>query len=200
MKSKIILAAIAFAAMCVPAADAQSKPTREVKMPTEHGLGVTQTNYQDKTTGFFMAGEAVGGYSLNSGKDNFGFAEIDATGGYRFSEFFRAGIGLGVRRYFNDESARHMHHQWGMPLFVNFRGNFISTDYRNAVPFWSIDFGGSFPDGAMIRPTVGVRVGQQRSAFIASIGYMGQNIKTLVNPDKKHSFYSFIAIKLGYEF
>ena len=84
-----------------------------------------------------------------------------------------------------------------MPLFLNLRGNFIPTGYRDVVPFWSIDFGTTFPDGVMFRPTLGIRVGQQRSAFTVALGYLGQHFKSL--PDAP-DFYSGITLKLGYEF
>lgn len=197
--SRILMAFIAIASLTVTVYG-QSKPTREVKMPTERNLSAKQTDYQELNKGFFMAGELSGGWSLNSGKSNLGFTELDATGGYRFSEYLRVGVGIGARVYFDNKDIRNMSHKWGMPLFLNLRGNFIPTDYREVIPFWSIDAGTTFPDGAMIRPTVGIRVGAPRSAFIASIGYLGQNLRTCVTPDKKHSFYSFITLKLGYEF
>lgn len=190
----VISAAIATTAYC------QSKPTREVKMPTESNLGTKNTDYQSLNTGFFMAGEASAAWSLNSGKDNLGYTELDVTGGYRFNEFLRVGIGLGARYYIDNNNVRTVAHDWGMPLYLNARGNFIPTNYRNAVPFWSVDFGTTFPDGVMFRPSVGVRVGSERSAFVASIGYVGQNLRKFTINDGKHSFYSFINLKLGYEF
>lgn len=197
--SRILLTFIAITSLTF-SGYGQSNPTREVKMPTERNLSSKQTDYQELDKGFFMAGELSGGWSLNSGKSNLGFTELDATGGYRFSEYLRVGIGIGARVYIDNKDVRNMSHNWGMPLFLNLRGNFIPTDYREVIPFWSIDAGTTFPDGAMIRPTVGIRVGAPRSAFVASIGYLGQNLRTCVKPDKKHSFYSFITLKLGYEF
>ncbi|MDE7125078.1 MAG: hypothetical protein K2O12_01160 [Muribaculaceae bacterium] len=187
-----------------PVMCSQSRPTREVRMPVETGLGTAQNDYAAYSAGLFISAEASGGYSLNSGRDNLGFSGIDATAGYRFSEFFRVGVGLGARLYLHSEEVRYCSHKWGMPLFLNMRGNFIATDYRDVVPFWSLDAGTTFPDGLMIRPTVGIRVGQQRSAFVLSLGYLGQNIRTarcsdmVVEP--MHRLYSFITLKLGYEF
>jgi len=199
MNKRHFLAILMAGILCI-SSFAQSKPTREVKMPTERNLGINQTDYQNLETGFFMTGELSGGWSLNSGKSNLGFTELDATGGYRFSQFLRVGIGIGVRYYIDNKDVRRMSHDWGMPLFLNLRGNFIPDDYRDVVPFWSVDAGATFPDGAMFRPSVGIRVGSPRSAFVASVGYLGQNIRTLSINDKKHSFYSFITLKLGYEF
>lgn len=202
---KINLFSILIAAsMCATVCNAQSHPTREVKMPKETGLGVDTSDYSQKDKGFFAAGEATGGYSLESGKENIGFTDVTFVGGYRFNDFLRVGAGIGARRYFDSDDVRFMSHDWGMPLFIHARGNFIHNAYRDVVPFWSLDFGTTFPDGMMVRPTFGIRVGQPRSAFIAAVGYMGQNIRTFRIDNQviaaKHKFYSFITLKIGYEF
>lgn len=179
----------------------RSRPTRQVKMPTETGMGSHGSNYLQYSEGFFMAVEASGGYSLNINRPNFGYAELDVVGGYRFSEYLRAGIGLGGRYYANNVDARNTSSRWGLPLFLNLRGNFIPGEYRDVVPFWSADIGTTFPDGVMFRPSIGIRVGQERSAFILSVGYLGQSIRTYGNGEHAdHPFYSFITMKLGYEF
>lgn len=194
MKKLLIACACAAAVLGVSAQNAVTMPTEG----TEHRL---QKDYQAQNTGFYMAGEASGAYSLNGGK-HVSFTELDATGGYRFSEYLRAGIGIGARYYFNAAEVRRHHGKWGMPLYVNLRGNFIPTEERNVVPFWSVDLGATFPDGVMVRPTVGIRVGQPRNAFVASIGYVGQSLK--VCPEKlngkQNKLYNFITIKVGYEF
>lgn len=214
MRLKMVAAVMLAAAATAIGADAQSRPTRQVKMPTEQGeASPVQNDYETYQTGFFMSGEAATGWSLDSGRDNMGFTEVAATGGYRFSEYLRVGLGIGARVYYHDD-ARYSAHHWGMPLYVNLRGNFIESGYRNAVPFWSVDCGATFPDGFMVRPMVGVRVGQERSAFVASIGYMGQQIRQagdakpvqgeqgieMYEIDPDHTFCSFITLKLGYEF
>lgn len=200
MKLKLLGASALLMLCACNFAAAQSKPTRDVKMPTERHEGIVVKDYVEYDRGFFMSGELSGAWSLNSGRDNLGLVELDATAGYRFSDFFRAGIGIGARRYIDSDHVRYMSHDWGMPLFVNIRGNFVPTDYRTVVPFWSVDVGTTFPDGVMVRPTVGIRVGEKRSAFVASVGYLGQDIRTLPVNDKKRTFYSFITLKLGYEF
>lgn len=204
---RLIISILAIAIVGMLAATAQSKPTRKVKMPTESNLGIGTNDYTTYETGFYAAGELSGGYSLNSGRDNLGFSDVTFVGGYRFGEYLRAGIGIGARLYV-DAAVRNMSHDWGMPLFINLRGNFIPTGYRDAVPFWSMDVGTTFPDGVMIRPAFGVRVGQKRSAFVASVGYMGQDIRTAKVVESQgaqvgkafRKFYSFITLRLGYEF
>lgn len=198
---------IVFALMAIVSlgASAQYYEQRDVKMPTESNLGERQQYYLGYEKGFFCAAEASGAFSVSDGKKNIAFAELDFTGGYRFNDYLRVGAGLGARRYFDPNDARYMTHKWGMPLYLNVRGNFIRNGYRNVVPFWSCDLGTTFPDGFMFRPNFGIRVGQARSAFVLSIGYLGQNIRAskLDKNDKlrvDHPFYSFITLKLGYEF
>ena len=52
-----------------------------------------------------------------------------------------------------------------MLIFVNARGNFISQEVREIVPYWSVDIGGAIRDGFMFTPSFGCRIGEQRSAF-----------------------------------
>lgn len=201
MKKQILIALLAIVAGTSTYATAQSKPTREVKMPEETGLGITDSRYFDRTDGFFISSEASAAYSLNRKNRDIGYGELDVTAGYRLSEYFRAGIGLGARMYFHD-NVRDMDHSWGLPLFVNARGNFIPTEYYTVIPFWSMDIGTTFPDGFMIRPSVGIRIGQQRSAFLVSVAYVGQQIREFApnGVGTEHNFKSFISLKLGYEF
>lgn len=173
-----------------------------VKIPYERGKQ-EHKNYSTYSSGFFFAIEGNGGYSLNLSGNNIGFGEVDFVGGYRVNEFFRIGAGFGPRYYFGPERARLNVARWGMPLYLNIRGNFIPSEYRDCVPYYSIDCGTSFPDGIMFRPTIGVRIGEPRSAFLLGVSYTGQQLKN-ADLDKdgklKHKFTSFLSIKIGYEF
>jgi hypothetical protein len=82
------------------------------------------------------------------------------------------------------------------------RGNFIPTQYRSVVPYYSFSIGGSIRDGFFFRPTVGLRIGQQRSAFLVSLSYVGQSMKGYKwNKELKYVDYvSFISLGIGYEF
>lgn len=175
-----------------------------VIIPTETGLGPKYINSASLNTGFFFSPELNLAYSVSSA-NNFGLAEIDVTGGYRFGEYFRAGLGLGVRVYINSGDYRVAPSNFAMPLFVNFRGNFIPSDYRTIVPYWSVDTGVVFPDGFLFRPSVGIRIGQERSAFLLALTYTGNAIRTrdFKNiPDLPiiHRYRSFLGLKFGYEF
>lgn len=192
MKKVILLLVVLLSGVIVNAQN------RDIRIPTEGGDDLNTKVYTEYNTGFFAAAELSTGMSLNGkGSRNWGFGEFDVVGGYRFSEYFRAGIGLGARYYFHLKGCRNTSHNWGMPLFLNLRGNFIPTGYRDVVPFWSFDFGTTFPDGIMVRPAVGLRIGQKRSAFTISIGYLGQHLKSRPHTPE---FYSGITLKLGYEF
>lgn len=201
MKLRILSLALIIAS----ALGCSAQELRDVKIPTESNLGVKHLDYLQFEKGFFCSAEASGAYSFRNKRKNLGFTEVDFVGGYRFSDYLRVGIGLGARRYFNSSGVRYMTHNWGLPLFLNLRGNFIPNAYRNYVPYWSVDCGTTFPDGVFIRPNVGIRIGQARSAFVASLGWLGQNIRVSkfrnVGTLKANScFYSFINLKLGYEF
>lgn len=169
------------------------------------------TSYHDYSTydkGFWGTIEATGGYSCRLGGRNIPMAEIDITGGYRFNEFFRVGIGIGSRYYINSDKLRYSSKDWAFPIYANVRGNFIPTEHRNVVPYYSLDIGAVVHDGFMVRPTLGIRIGQQRSAFLLGISYIGQNIRSYDNvvselgitKTRKNRFTSFVALRVGYEF
>ncbi|MCM1290422.1 MAG: hypothetical protein NC207_00625 [Bacteroides sp.] len=198
MKKLFCIALTAIFLMTVPVvAFSQQK---QIKMPTEHNEGVRYSDYTTYERGFFCAAEAGAAYMIESVQKPV-ISEIDFVGGYRYNEFFRAGIGIGVRHFAEAGKVRHAPGRFGMPLYLDIRGNFIPTAYRDVVPYYSFDIGTSFPDGMMIRPGVGLRIGQDRSAFLVSLSYLGQDIRT-INSDGKidRKFMSGISLKVGYEF
>lgn len=179
-----------------------------VVMPEEKGLGTHHNDYSMFDKGFFFATELQGGYSLTGGSGKgLGLATVNLTGGYRFSEYLRAGVGIGPRFYFDnhyndgcDGLMRNASGKIGLALYVNVRGNFIPSDYRTIVPYWSFNLGGSFPDGFFANPTVGVRIGEKRSAFLLGIAYALQGIRNKKDTEIKHSATSFLMLNIGYEF
>jgi len=173
MVKKIILAAILFSAAI--GLNAQENTVR--RMPQVNS-GNVQKNYTEATTGFWIAPELFGAYSCMLDGDNFGFTELDVTGGYRFNEYLRVGVGIGARYYIdNSDFLRNNRYDWSFPIYANVRGNFIPTRYRSVVPYYSFNIGGSIRDGFFFRPSVGLRIGQQRSAFLVSLSYVGQSMK-----------------------
>ncbi len=87
-----------------------------------------------------------------------------------------------------------------MPLYATLRGNIIPSEYRNIVPYYSFDMGASIRDGFMVRPGIGIRVGQNRNAFLINLSYLGQNIIATEYNQRKNKFTSFVMLKVGYEF
>lgn len=157
------------------------------------------TDYGDMDSGFWFSTEIGEALSCNIKGGNYTFTELDAIGGYRFNEFLRLGIGIGAR-YYNNNGHRFSSISWGMPIYGTVRGNIIPGEYRNVVPYYSVDMGASIRDGFMFRPGIGMRIGQKRNAFIASLSYLGQNIISTENNARKNKFTSFVMLRIGYEF
>lgn len=161
-------------------------------------------DYSKFDSGFWATIETNTGYLFNFEDTRLGFVDLDIVGGYRFNEYARLGLGVGARYYIGNNDYRKDNTEWAFPIFANIRGNIISAKYRTVVPFYSFDIGTSCRDGFMIRPTIGLRIGEPRSAFILGLSYMGQSIKSfeIVKNEKvnKEKFASFFTIKLGYEF
>jgi hypothetical protein len=200
---KILSLCLAIAVACGLASAQENQPNRIPQWgkgnPEKHDIA-TNTN------GFWIAVEAAGGYSIRNDSPRTGFGELDVTFGYRVNQYARVGLGLGARWYSNTgNELRKTTGKWGMPIYLNVRGNIISGDYRNVVPYYSVDLGGSVKDGFMFRPSVGIRVGQQRNAFLIALSYTFQNLQgyELYVPsgavDKNYPV-SFLGLRLGYEF
>lgn len=201
MVKKAFLGLAAATVAAVPSLAQENMVTRLPEVNTER----IQKNYSEAEKGFWIAAEAVGGYSCRLFNSNFGLAEIDVTAGYRFSEYARAGLGFGARYYFDNPHVRFYSSEWAFPVYANIRGNIIPTNYRTTVPYYSFDVGGTIRDGFMIRPTVGLRIGQPRSAFLIGLTYTGQSLKSFrwdydETRCPSRRFVSFISLKLGYEF
>ena len=155
------------------------------------------TDYVTFDKGFWIAGEFRPAYTLHISSSDSPVMELDVTGGYRFNEFVRVGIGFGGRYYIKSDRLRKGNISWSFPIYANIRGNFIPTGYRDVVPYYSFDMGGSIRDGFMWRPTVGIRVGQKRSAFLLGLTYTGQS---LINTHDKRNYCSMLGLTLGYEY
>lgn len=197
---KMILTAVAALGMLVCSAQ-----ENQIKRLPDVNTRYEQKEYTENSTGFWAAVEASGAYSCRLFHSNFALAEVDAVFGYRFNDYVRVGIGVGGRYYFDNDKVRYTRSEWAFPLYANVRGNFMPTQYRNVVPYYSVDLGGTIRDGMMLRPTLGLRFGQERSAFLLGLGYLGQDLKSFACTEKgeiksKRKFVSFITLKIGYEF
>lgn len=176
----------------------------KIKVPHHSAKGNGYSDYTELNRGFFFAADALEGFSLNRGT-TVSLAEVNVIGGYRFNEYIRLGAGFGPRYYTSGASVRYSNSRWALPLFFNGRGNFIPSTYRDVVPFWSFDIGTTFPDGFMFRPSLGIRIGQNRSAFTVNVCYLGQTLRQLHTTENnqykiRHNYYSFLGLRLGYEF
>jgi len=201
MVRKIFIAAVVMT-MCCGMAGAQENQVN--RLP---GVSHVSSNksYDENNTGLWVAAEMQGAYSCRLFNSNFGFGEGDVTVGYRFNEFLRVGVGVGARCYFDNDKVRYDDMKWAFPLYGNVRGNFIPAENRNVTPYYSVDCGGTIRDGFMIRPTIGLRIGRDRSAFLVGLGYTGQDLKSFEVKEEagkvsKRKFVSFVHLRIGYEF
>lgn len=151
----------------------------------------------DNDTGFWMSAQINGSYSVFLSSRCAPWTEFDVVGGYRFSQYLKVGIGIGGRYYFDNSRLRSKNEEWSFPIFATVRGNFITDAYRDVTPYYSVDLGGAIQDGFMWRPTVGLRIGQSRSAFLVGITYTGQSLKYVTGKDR---YVSGLGITLGYEY
>lgn len=156
-------------------------------------------DYSMDDAGFWCAVEGNVGSSLILNHKNTQRGGATFTGGYRLNEFLRFGVGLGVNYYFaGNEDVRTRQSGLTMPVFANVRGNIISHEDREMVPYWSVNVGGSIGDGAFFSPTIGMRFGQPRSAFLLGLNYTLAEVKVRT-PDYSKNV-NFFALTLGYEF
>ena len=93
------------------------------------------------------------------------------------SDYVRVGVGIGGRYYGGNHDFRANSGEFSVPIYANVRGNFIPTEYRKVVPYYSFDLGGALRDGVFLRPTIGLRIGEPRAAFLIGISYLGQSTK-----------------------
>ena len=176
-------------------AGAANAQNREIRMP--ESPKATQLNIAEADRGFWCVIEAGGGSTLMEEHKNVGMLEVSYTGGYRFNQYLKVGVGLGVLYYPNGEKVRDSGKKLAMPLFLNLRGNLLSDEIRRTVPFWSVNVGTAMPDGLFLTPSVGLRIGEKRNAFLMSVGYTLRHLKTAVGCCEN---YSGAMVKLGYEF
>ncbi len=186
-------------ALLIGAAAVFSQHNTINRIPTV-GKDPTQNQLSQTETGFWISAEVMGGYSAHLYGHNMGVTEFDVTAGWRFSEFLRIGIGTGLRYYIDSKDIRRHSSGFGMPLFVAARGNMVYGKYRNVVPYWGVEFGGAFPDGIMFRPTVGLRFGAPRQAWLLGVSYMAQNVAVAPLGVKEKRLSNFFMLRVGYEF
>lgn len=154
-------------------------------------------DYASFENGFWFRATLSGAYTLFMTNKNVPLTELDLTGGYRINQYLKAGLGVGFRYYINNSSLRSDNNKWSFPIYATISGNIIDESYRTVVPYYNLDLGGTIRDGFMWRPSIGIRIGQPRSAFILGITYMGQ---TLEYKNAKNKYCSTLGLTFGYEY
>ena len=169
---------------------------RDVKLP-ETPQQVNYKSYESENSGFWCGIDLEGGSSVMEHKTNMQYANLSCAGGYRFSEFIRLGVGIGIRYYVHNANVRNTDSKFGIPIFANMRGNFISAYDRDGVPFWSFNIGGITNEGFFASPTIGYSFGGLRHNFQIGVCY---TITCFKNNTLTNSAYSYFGLKFGYEF
>lgn len=183
---------------------------REVRLPNRPNTRRNVQNFQPiggMQQGFWCALEAEVGTSAMPQSRNMQDVGLQFIGGFRVSEMFRVGVGVGFRNYVNDPSVRYRDDAWAFPIFLNLRGNIVTQEVYHAVPFWSLSAGTVVRDGLMIQPKIGVRIGTDRNAFTVALGYRYQQMNTTYDKTvwddpcyNKNDNVNGVSLTLGYEF
>lgn len=167
---------------------------RIIKMPEKP---VQQINIAQEDDGYWCSIEFNGGSTLMEQMKNIALINLEFTNGYRFSQYLKVGAGIGVTYYPNNSNVRSRDKKLSMPLFLNVRGNILSDETRQSVPYWSFNVGTSLPDGFFMTPTIGLRIGEERSALLLGLSYTLRHFKSY---PENISGYSGAMFKIGYEF
>lgn len=173
--------------------------------------------FEDRTKrAYFFAAELSGGSTIFPSRQT-GFrglidkpiqpVQFSVVNGIRFSEFFQLGVGVGVRYYIGNRrsGARLPDCPWAFPLYADLRGNFISHQGRNLVPYWSLDAGYTFSDDNFyFSPTIGISIGGKRNNVLVGLYYMGQVHRGVLRDlDRDRVFTEMLnglGLKVGFQF
>ena len=191
MKKTLLL--IACALLCMTAYAQENQVTRLPEKPN-------RTAYKDYTQsqgGYWFSVEGFGGTMADPNEKNIQYIGADFVNGYRFSEFLRAGVGVGMKYYFGSDKVRTSSVSWGFPLYIDLRGNIISQNDREAVPFWSVETGTEIRSGFFFSPLIGLKIGEQRSSFTVGISYTYFKMDTWAKDGDSRNM---VSLKVGYEF
>lgn len=167
---------------------------RHINMP---GQPIAKNNIAEKDNGYWCATEFGGGSTVMDNMKNVAMVGGSFTNGYRFNQYLKVGLGLGVLYYLNNKNVRVSDNHFSVPIFFNARGNVLSDDIRRTVPFWSANIGTSVSDGFFFTPAFGLRIGEMRSAFLLSLAYTFRRLDAY--PEKVNDYHGAF-LKLGYEF
>lgn len=189
--------------LLLPVSSLMAQDNQEVVLP-QRPHRAQYVDHTQSQTGFWCAAELEGGSTVMLEHSNMQAAQFTYIGGYRLNEYFRVGVGIGVKYYFNNNSKRRgSANSCTFPLYANFRGNFLSQADRSMVPYWSVNLGTVLKDGFYLSPSVGLRFGEQRNSWLLGISYSLNHINTskLQSPPAKClRTTSSLSLHVGYEF
>lgn len=172
-------------------------------------------HYSDLTKGFWMttglsAGLGSAGLDL---KENMEITSLsfDLIGGYRFSQFFK--IGLGISPGILKGNQVYEYNNFSLPVYLHLRGNIIDEEARMFSPVWGIDLGCDVTQslGLYVAPMLGFRWGIRRHAVNAGVSFAFQQIQLAEprtqediqnnsDPVVHETWCGKLLIKIGYEF
>ncbi len=148
---------------------------------------------------FTELGPLVAGKTTIDGVTTAAFS-FQSVNGYRFSQYFFTGAGVGVDLYAT---------QTIIPLFVSIRGDL--TTQGTILPFYFAEIGSGinitqnssagedFKGGLLYAAGVGVKIPFNRSAgFLVSFGYRHQATSYRLNGDDRNIIYNRLAIRAGF--
>lgn len=190
---KKILLTLLCAAMCIVCSAQENTVNRLPDAPK-------RSVYKDHTvnqTGYWFSAEGFFGTMADPNSKNLQFIGAQFVNGFRLNEFLRGGVGIGLKHYFKSDDLRTSATALGFPLYANLRGNLLSQNDREIVPFWSVEAGTEIRSGYFVSPLVGFKIGEQRSSFTVGVLYTMIQMDT---KDKDDDIRNCITLKFGYEF
>ena len=181
--------------------------TAQIRLP-ERPNRPAYVDHSLEETGFWCAVEAYAASGVVPDYTNAQRAAGQFTCGYMVNEFLKLGVGVGANCYFNNNNkVRKPDNKWTIPVYFDIRGNLVTQEVRNLVPYWSLDLGYAAYDGVFFQPTLGIRIGERRDSWLIGFSYIFQQLDNLKGKDshgnEKDLFPkngSFLALKIGYEF
>ncbi|MEI7501123.1 MAG: hypothetical protein WCK84_11835 [Bacteroidota bacterium] len=130
----------------------------------------------EKKSGYYGSIRAGGGIGLGNSQD-VAILKLDIINGYRFNQYFAAGIGIGGQDYFSTDLSNH---SYCGSIFANFMGRYPDT---KIAPYLGVGCGYTFqitPSfgglGFLLNPTVGVSFRLGKSTIELGVGYLMQNV------------------------
>lgn len=173
---------------------------RSITLP-EKPTRARYVDYSNKNTGWWCSAQFYGGIATTDRDIHNGYYQVEFVNGYRFSEFFKVGIGIAPRFYSSDEqfplrNDKLLFGIYSLPIFAEVRGNLISQEDRMFAPYWRLDAGFAVNEGAFLSPGIGIKYGGRRHNVLLGLNYTLQGHKAGVFNKAVHLF----GIHIGYEF